>query len=121
LSNKVDKISEYREKHTTTVTIPSGFVFTIRSLSTVALTRMMKGGKSIVDFQSDPETLPSILETSVIDPPIVAVGKGDEKTLSAEEIDKDDLMFLIDKIIEFSGLKPEESEELPSQIPKSEK
>ena len=86
-----NKISEYRKKHTTNVTVPSGFEFTIRSL------------------------LPFILETSVIDPPIVAVGKGDENTLSAEEIDKDDLMFLIDKIIEFSGLKSEEGGEFPSQ------
>jgi len=108
-----NKISEYRKKHTTKVMIPSGFEFGIQSLSTVALTRMMKGGKSIVDFQSDPETLPSILETSVVDPNIVATGKGDENTLSAEEIDKDDLMFLIDKIIEFSGLKSEEGEETP--------
>jgi hypothetical protein len=103
------KVSEYRKKHTTTVTVPSGSEFVIRSLSAVALARIMKGGKSIEDLRRDPETVPAILEISVIDPPITAAGRtGDENTLSAEEIGKDDLMFLMNKIIEFSGLKPED-------------
>jgi hypothetical protein len=116
------KVDSYRTKHTKVVTVPSGFEFTIRSLSTVAITRMMKGGKSIEDFQTDPETLPRILETSVVDPPIVSTGEGDEDHLSAEEIDKDDLLFLIDKIVEFSGLKVEEGAmESPLPKPKLEK
>ena len=112
------KVDNYRTKHTKVINVPSGFEFTIRSLSTVAITRMMKGGKTIEDFQTDPETLPRILETSIVDPKVVAVGSGDEDHLSAEEIDKDDLLFLIDKIIEFSGLKVEEGEVMESPLPK---
>ena len=100
------KISEYRKsdiirklKHTTTVTTPSGLECVIRPLSTLDLARMLKksGKKSFEDLRKDPESVSLILDASVVDPPIVAVGKRDEDT-----------SFLKDKIIEFSGLKPEE-------------
>jgi len=116
------KVQEYRKKHTKVVKVPSGFDFTIRPLSTVAVTRMMTGKSKADDFTSDPETLPKILELSIIDPKITLDSHGSEDTLSVEEIDKDDVMFLIDEIMNFSGLKGEDQGKIsPLPTQKSEK
>lgn len=116
------KAQEYRKKHTKIVKVPSGFDFTIRPLSTVAVTRMMSGKSKTDDFTNDPETLPKILQLSIIDPKITLDSYGNDDALSVEEIDKDDVMFLIDEIMSFSGLKGEDQEKIsPLPTQKSEK
>jgi len=136
-------IQEYRKKHTKIVKAPSGFDFTIRPLPMVTIARMMAGKSTFGDLISDPETafddlinnpepLEEILQFSVIYPKISC--SGSDNVLSVDEIHKDDIVFLINEIINFSGLRVVIEEKIsvkeeisvgekinPSPIQKSEK
>ena len=110
------KAQEYLKKHTKIVKAPSlGRDFTICPLSVLAVAKMMSGSRlKLDDFINDPETLPKILQLSIIDPKITLDSHSSNDALSVEKIDNDDKAFLFNEILDLSGLKVEDQEKSKS-------
>ena len=96
-----NKVADYRAKRTKKVKVPSGFEFTIKSLSIAELTRMQgeSKGDPLDAIQHAPaKFLLSVLKECVVDPPIVEEGKGNENALGLDDLDFKDASFLINEI-----------------------
>jgi hypothetical protein len=101
--------NEYRSKYQKEITTPSGFVFQIRALSPLRISRITTEENIDGDKLNEPEYAfkyaGSILIAGVVDPKLTArIEDANEDILSIEELANEDTQFLINEITSLSGL-----------------
>jgi len=96
---------EYKQSLIKEITLPSGFTFKIKAVGPLAISKIMADNNITMDDieKGSTEFNIKLVSSAVIDPKVVE-SNAKEDELEACDILRDDLVFLINEILELSGL-----------------
>lgn len=96
---------EYKQSLVKEITLPSGFTFTIKAVGPLAISKIMADNNiTMEDIEKGSTDFNIKLVSSAVVEPKVVESNANEDELEACDILRDDLVFLINEILKFSGL-----------------
>jgi len=106
----MSRAEEYRASLYVDVKLPSGFTFKVRKVGPLAVARIMSEHNLTVDQinEGSMEFNIAFLEYAVVDPKLVSSDPKDDE-LQVEDLTNEDVKFLLNKIIDISGLSSDKN------------